>query len=308
METKVNYAVVGLFVVILAFGFIAGVLWLASGGALQKKYDLYLAIENESVSGLNINAPIKYHGVDIGKVRDIQLDSENPEHVRLTLAIERGTPIKQDTFAVLRTQGLTGIAYVELGGGTPNAPSLIPSSGYEYPVIATRPSLGARLENVLTSVLANLDRTSANINALLDDENRAALKSTLKDISALARTVAARKDTLDRGIVAAANTFGHTEQATDKLQPLLDRVGRSAAAIETMANEVARTSATTGKTVAAVGGDLTRVTAETLPEVERLLGELRILSASLRRLVEQTEGNPAGLLFGKRPVPAGPGE
>ena len=96
---------------------IAGVLWLASGGALQKKYDLYLAIEDESVAGLNLNAPVKFNGVDVGKVRDIQLDPANPERVRLMFAIERGTPIKEDTVAVLKTQGLTGIAYVELSGG-----------------------------------------------------------------------------------------------------------------------------------------------------------------------------------------------
>ena len=88
-----NYAIVGAFVVALGAVLITGVLWLASGGALQKKYDLYLAIEEESVSGLNLNAPVKYNGVEVGKVRVIKLDPVNPEHVWLILAIERGTPI-----------------------------------------------------------------------------------------------------------------------------------------------------------------------------------------------------------------------
>ena len=101
-----NYAIVGAFVVALGAVLITGVLWLASGGALQKKYDLYLAIEEESVSGLNLNAPVKYNGVEVGKVRVIKLDPANPEHVWLILAIERGTPIKVDTVAVLKTQGL----------------------------------------------------------------------------------------------------------------------------------------------------------------------------------------------------------
>ena len=72
---------------------IAGVLWLASGGTLQKKYDFYLAIVQESVAGLNLNAPVKYNGVDVGKVKNIQLDPENPERVKLIFAIVRGTPV-----------------------------------------------------------------------------------------------------------------------------------------------------------------------------------------------------------------------
>jgi hypothetical protein len=111
---------------------IAGVLWLASGGALQKKYDLYLAIEDESVAGLNLNAPVKYNGVDVGKVREIRLDPGNPERVNLLFAIERGTPIKEDTVAVLKTQGLTGIAYVELSGGARDAPPLRATAGSDW--------------------------------------------------------------------------------------------------------------------------------------------------------------------------------
>ena len=103
MESKVNYAVVGIFVVVLGTAFVATVLWLASGGGFQKSYDYYLALVDESVSGLNVNAPVKYRGVDVGKVRAIELDPEKPEQVRLTFAIEEGTPIKEDTEAVLKT-------------------------------------------------------------------------------------------------------------------------------------------------------------------------------------------------------------
>ena len=75
-----------------------------------------------------------------------------------------------------------------------------------------------------------------------------------------------------------------------------------------MGNEAALASANAGKTVESVGADVKRFTAETLPELERLLGELRVLSASVRRLSEQTERDPRGLLFGRKAVPEGPGE
>ena len=110
MESKVNLPLVGAFVLALAAVLIAGVLWLATGGVYQTHYDLYQAALEESVAGLNPNAPVKYNGVDVGKVRSITLDAGNPQRVKLLFAIESGTPIKQDTVATLKTQGLTGIA------------------------------------------------------------------------------------------------------------------------------------------------------------------------------------------------------
>lgn len=303
-----NYALVGAFVLLLGAAFVGSVLWLASGGAIQKKYDIYLAVEDESVAGLNLNAPVKYNGVDVGKVRDIQLDPANPERVNLLFAIEHGTPINEDTVAVLKTQGLTGIAYVELGGGTQGARPLRARPGAQYPEIRTKPSLSARLENVLTSVLAKLDSTSSNINAILSDENRIAFKSALADIASVARTIAARKDAIDKGIVNGARTLEEAARIAARIGPVVDRVGRGADAIEKMGNEVAATSAGAGKTVEAIAVDIKRFTAETLPELERLLGELSVLSVSLRRLTEQTERNPSGLLFGRKHVPDGPGE
>jgi phospholipid/cholesterol/gamma-HCH transport system substrate-binding protein len=304
----VNYSIVGAFVLVLGAVLIAVVLWLASGGAWQKKYDTYLAVEDESVAGLNLNAPVKYNGVDVGKVQEIELDATNPQRVNLKFAIERGTPIKVDTVAMLKTQGLTGIAYVELSGGAAASAPLGPVAGSKYPVIPTKPSLGARLENVLTTVLAKLDSTSNNLNAILSDDNKAAFKSALADIATVAHTLAARKDTLDRGITSAAKTFDNTALATAQIGPVMERISRGADAIEKMGSEVSQTSQSAGKTIDAVSGDVKRFGSETLPELERLLGELSSLTTSLRRLSEQTERDPRGLLFGRNPVPPGPGE
>ena len=90
--------------------------------------------------------------------------------------------------------------------------------------------------------------------------------------------------------------------------PVIARIGRSADAVEKMGLETAAASNSAGKTINSVGADVQRFSAETLPELERLLGELNVLSASLRRLSEQTERNPNSLLFGRSLVPDGPGE
>jgi phospholipid/cholesterol/gamma-HCH transport system substrate-binding protein len=175
-------------------------------------------------------------------------------------------------------------------------------------VIRTKPSLAARLENVLTRGLASLDRTSASVNALLDDDNRAAFKSALADISRVAHALAEQRDALNAGIGNLALTTEHTAQATRQLESVIGRIGSSADAVEKMADNVANTSSSAGKAVDTMGAGVKHFASETLPEMERLLGELSDLALALRRLTEQTERNPNSLLLGRKPVPAGPGE
>ena len=312
MENKVNYTLVGAFVLVLSALAIAALLWFASGGGFQKKYDMYLALVGESVAGLNLNAPVKYRGVDVGKVQDIRLNPENSEQVRLIFAIDRGTPIKEDTEAVLKTQGLTGIAYVELSGGSPNSPPLRAKKPGTYPEIRTKPSLSARLENVLTTLMTKLDSTSDSVNKILSDENVAAFKATLANLAVISRTLAARKDTIDAGLTSAARTFDNSARVTAQLAkeigPAIERVGKSADAVRKMGDEAAQASASAGRTVDSIGGDVKRFTADALPELQRLMSEMNVLTVSLRRLIEETERNPRGFLFGRKPVPEGPGE
>ena len=90
MEAKVNYAIVGAFVLLLGTALVAGVLWLSSGGAYRKAYDTYRAYMQESVSGLSLDAPVRYRGVEIGRVRRIELASDDIERVqRSAEAFER---------------------------------------------------------------------------------------------------------------------------------------------------------------------------------------------------------------------------
>ncbi len=77
MEEKVNFAAVGAFVIVLTVTMIAGVLWLSSGKYYRKSYDTYETYMTESVSGLNLNAPVRYRGVDVGRVRRIALAPGN---------------------------------------------------------------------------------------------------------------------------------------------------------------------------------------------------------------------------------------
>jgi phospholipid/cholesterol/gamma-HCH transport system substrate-binding protein len=293
VESKVNFTIVGLFTLTLVVALIAILLWLGTGGRYYKIYDTYYAYMNESVSGLNLNAPVKYRGVEVGNVRDITLDPADSERVRLLLKIERGTPVKEDSVAVLRTQGLTGIAYVELSGGNLKSPLLKPKPGEEYPVIHTGPSLMTRLDTALTSLLASVSRVSDNVNAALDEDNRRAFKHSLAQIDTVTRVLAAHSASIEAGVNNAAKTLENSARASADMGRLIERAGRSAEAVERLANETSRTAA---------------VVPGTLQGIQLLVDDLRELSASMRRVSDQLERSPNTLLFGKPQPEPGPGE
>lgn len=117
MEPKVNYTLVGLFLAVFGAALLAGILWL-SRTDYRGVYDRYYTYMDESVSGLSTDSSVRYNGVDIGRVKEIVLNADNPEQVRLALDLVRGTPIKEDTIAFLETQGLTGITTMNLRGGS----------------------------------------------------------------------------------------------------------------------------------------------------------------------------------------------
>lgn len=307
MEAKVNLAAVGAFVLLLGAALIAGVLWLSSPKSYRKAYSTYVVYMSESVSGLSIDAPVRYRGVEVGAVRRIALAPGNIEQVELTLDIERGTPIRSDTVAVLRTQGLTGIGHVELSGGSRAAPQLEARPGEPFPVIRAGPSLMVRLDAGVSALLANLNRSSESLNALLAEDNRRALGETLAHLEVLSRTLAARAQTIDQGVASATRTMESTARVAAALPQLVERVERSAAAFERMSDEAARASTAVSSTMASMHAEA-RQFGQTLPEARVLVAELRQLTASLTRFSEQLERNPAVLIHGKPAAKPGPGE
>ncbi len=312
MEAKVNYTIVGAFVLVLGVALIAGVLWLSSGGAYRRVYDTYLAYMNESVSGLSLDAPVRYRGVEVGRVRRIALAPQDIERVLLTLEIERGTPVKVDTIAVLRVQGLTGIGYIELSGGHRESATLQAQRGEAYPVIQTGPSLMVRLDATLTALLANLSRTSESLNALMDNDNRLAFKRTLADVETLTRTMAARSTAIDGGLVNASRALDNAARVAAQLNTdvprIMERLQRSAETFDKMSDEVKLAGSNVTRFSQDARDDVRRFTTEVLPQVQLLLNEANRLAGSLQRIAEDVEQNPSVLLRGKPAPKKGPGE
>jgi phospholipid/cholesterol/gamma-HCH transport system substrate-binding protein len=304
MEEKVKFVVVGLFVLVLSAGLIGGVLWFSSGKSYRQVYDTYQVYMTESVSGLNLNSPVRYRGVEVGRVEKITLAPGNVEEVQLTLSIERGTPVKVDTVAVLQVQGLTGLAFIELTGGSRDAPELKAGPDEEYPVIKAGPSLLVRLDKAVTALLTNLNQTSENINALINKDNRQAIQETLADIKLLSRTLAERSTSIDTSLVNAARTMENVARLSNELPQLVQRIQHSTEAFDSMTSELARAGKTANSTLEGTN----QFTHETLPEVHQLVIELRELTASLQHMSSDLAQNPNVLLYGKPAPPRGPGE
>lgn len=308
MDDKVNFAVVGAFVIGLCAVLVAAALWLASGGQMRRQVDLYRAVSDESVAGLNVNAPVKYRGVEVGKVKAIRLAPDNPQQVQLTFALAQGTPVRTDTVATLTTQGLTGIAYIELSGGSANAPPLVSTIEGEPPLIVTRPSLSARLEQVLTRMLASVDRTSRALDGVFTEQNKQSLAVTLRNIASITQTVADRKTAIDSALRNSDKTMANAAIASARMDATLARIDRAADSFDAMSRQVDAAAAGAGQTVSAAGSRLANLGGDLEPRLETLMTDLGTLSASLRRLTEQTERDPKSLVFGRAPVPKGPGE
>ena len=298
METRVNQAVVGAFVLVLAAAGIAAVLWLGSGRLSRKEYGTYLAYFTESVSGLNLHAPVKYRGVAVGSVRQIALDPTNPERVRVVMEIQEGTPVKQDSVAILGVQGLTGIAYVELEGGSRESASLPSRTGEPFPVIRTGPSLMRRLDSAGMTLLADLDESTKRVNDVLDQETRTQLRGTVSDLRRVSQALARRSADLEAIVASTAELARNGARASAQLPPLLEQVDRSAGALQRMADSVS------------LAGQSARsaLDGEALPEVGRLVGELRGTAASLGRVSRELEQDPSLLVRGRAPAAPGPGE
>ena len=308
METKVNYAIVGAFVLVLSLAIVGGVLWISSGRAARKDYDTYLAYFTESVSGLNRQAPVKYKGVEVGSVREIRLDPDDPQRVRLVLAIERGVPIKQDTVAVLSVQGLTGIAFLDLEGSSRESPLLAPREVGGYPVISTRPSLLRRLDTQVTALVADLSQAAESINRLLDEDTRAALQRAIRDLESVSHAVAGRSKEIDTSLVNGARTLENSARASERLTALMERISHSADAVESAAAQTARAAEAVRTTADDATGGLAQLRTQALPELQRLIVEARTATASLGRVTRKVERNPSALLMGREVTPLGPGE
>src|SRR5712671_2240866 len=101
-----------MFATVLLISTVVGAIWYLHSVSGYATYQIYT---QDPVSGLIADAPIEFHGVDVGKVKSIKL--VNPHSVNVVLSIERGTPVTSASVATITSRGLaargfTGYVYV----------------------------------------------------------------------------------------------------------------------------------------------------------------------------------------------------
>ena len=123
METDRHYFLEGLF--IIGFFLVAALfaVWLASPGRSDDV--LYRIHFPDSVSGLTVGDPVKFRGVDVGTVKTMIIDPDNARLVQVEVRLRKETPVKTDTRASLAMKGITGVVFIELNGGAPEAKTLL---------------------------------------------------------------------------------------------------------------------------------------------------------------------------------------
>ncbi|MBB3810043.1 MlaD family protein [Pseudochelatococcus contaminans] len=134
METRANYALIGLFTLAVIFAGFVFVYWF-SGANTASMRENYRIIFTGSVAGLTRGSQVLFNGIPVGDVVNVHLLPDDPRHVVAIASIDRSTPIKQDTRAQLEFQVVTGIASIQLSGGAPDAPQLEAAAGQPLPTI-----------------------------------------------------------------------------------------------------------------------------------------------------------------------------
>ena len=299
MEPKGSYAAVGLFVLLFGVTIVITALWLIGVGAGSKS--TYLVYMKESISGLSEDAAVKHRGVDVGKVSEISFSPQDPETILLRLEIDPETPVREDTKAQLEFQGLTGLAFINLVGGSRESPPLRQKRGEPFPVIQGEPSVFARLDERVSELMESLKKTSDELGEVLGEVDSAALGQTLANLERVTGSLAARSKEIERGTAEASRFFGNAAEASERLPQIL-------ATVDTLAVEWTNTSREL-KELATVGrGEVTRTSSQLTGESQRLGEDLRRVVERLDRVIAEMEADPAVVLHGRRAPEPGPGE
>jgi phospholipid/cholesterol/gamma-HCH transport system substrate-binding protein len=191
METRAPYALIGLFVLVVAGAVFGFVYWLHNTGGLAERAYYRVRFEN-SVSGMLIGAAVLFNGIRVGEVTDLKLDPQNPNRITATIGVAADTPVRADTKAGIDFQGLTGVAVVTLNGGNPSAPPLTARAG-QLPEIVADPMAWQTMTQAARTVLQRLDTILS--------ENADAFKSTISNINTFAEALARNSNRVD-GIIA----------------------------------------------------------------------------------------------------------
>jgi phospholipid/cholesterol/gamma-HCH transport system substrate-binding protein len=303
MYSKVNYTIVGIFVLLFGAAMVWFAFWLAKYG-LQEEFDTYRLEMKDSVSGLSIDSNVKLHGVNIGKVSKIQINPENIETVEVLVKIKHGIPIKEDMIASTEMFGVTGLLSIAIEGGTNGAKTLVPTKKY-IPLIKTKPSLLSKLTYNLGGVTEKIEDLLIQSQKLLSDRNIETMGNILDNME---KVTAKGEELEDKVMVTMTNINTKlTEAITDFKQMQKDFADIKEVTVPTIDN-LMETSKNFNRVTLKVEKSIDRGDYNFKKIFEPMLVDIDILLGQLNDMSRSLENNPSDLLFKSRKSVKGPGE
>lgn len=289
------------FALALVLGVAATLAWYVVAAS---RYATYEIRTHDPVSGLIADAPVELHGVDVGKVKRVELI--DARSVRILLSVDKDAPVTTATIATitgrgLATRGFTGYVYVSLENAATDARPLAAAPGQPFPLIPTAPSRSVNLDTAISRLNENVQTMTDLLQTVLDQKTVASLKESVDSLQRLAQTLAANNARLNA-------ILANGEQASTRLVPLLQasdaalkEAQRTLAGLDDLAsNHLPPLVQSSNDAVRAIQTQL-------LPEAYRTLATLDQLSASLADVTARIKRDPSVLVRGAVPAP-GPGE
>lgn len=315
METRANYALIGAFVLMAAAAVIGFALWLGSS-QFNRDFSQYDVIFPGPVS-LEEGASVRYIGIKVGEVESVRIDRRDASMVRARLRVDRTTPVKADSTAIIDFAGITGVTFVQINAGSDTAGPLLPPPYADIPVIAAGETPLAALFDGGAEIVGQAGVTIEQLGALLTDDNIAAISQTLANV----RDITAALSAEDAAILSQSlNTLASLERAGDNLSAASRDINQVAVSVD---SELVNLNAELKDLVKALNGatgDASEMLVEsrkaiqaatvlveggasdTVQQTNLAAQDLRLLISRLDRLTRELEQNPQGLVVGT-PLP-----
>ena len=310
MYSKVNYAIVGLFVLLFGAGLVWFAFWLAKYG-MKSEFKTYKLLMKESVSGLSKDSVVRLHGVDVGRVSEIRIDPNNIERIEVILKIKSDIPIKKDMVAHTQMLGVTGLLSIEIDGGTNNA-EILKSTDDNIPVIKTDASWFSKTKNGLGNLSQNLMELTQKMQILLSKKNLTSVDKILQNtekftakISNVEEKILATLDdvniTLSEYRAGMANIDNSFEKGVNDFHAIKE------VSIPVL-TQLMKTTKNFNRTTLKIERSIMRGDYNFKKILEPTLLEINILSEQINSLSKELNQSPSDLLFKSRKHRRGPGE
>ena len=319
MNNRVNYTFVGSFVLAGIILILSLSYWMLrpSDDTKTSQYNIYF---DESVLGLNIDAPVKYRGIKVGKVTDLKISPNNSEQVEVQITILTSTPIKESTVARLTAQGITGLTYINLTLGKENSPALRKKEGEKYPTIKTVPSFFKNIEQSIDGLSVDLTKTLIGTQELLNDKNQAEIAKILQNSASLTQRLNKLLD--DKTIEHLQNASANLDSLTykvDNLVPNIDGFIDKSVAWETsiagsfrsiMKSYVGITASMTEIKRAVASGEFNfkEISSDVVPSMNKTFLDMQELMIKLDATLKEYKQSPSDIFFKEATVKKAPGE